>query len=669
MEKAVEILKKHWGFADFRPDQKPIIEALIQKQNTLALLPTGGGKSICFQVPGMVLGGLTLVISPLIALMKDQVEGLKKRDIRATAIHSGFSKAEVKQILENALQGHYHFLYISPERLATEAFREYLPNLNIKLFVIDEAHCISMWGPDFRPSYQLIKEVKSLLPGIPIAAFTASAPKWIQTDIIQQLTLENQFVYQGDFFRSNLIFYNISTENKSGTALRLLKRSQGSAIVFGSSRREVEETCRFLQAQGLSATFYHAGLSGEERNLRQRNWIRNQARIMVCTNAFGMGVDKPDVRLVVHLKPPKNPEDYYQEAGRAGRDGNPAHGILLHQPSDWLTIKEQIIQQHPPKEVLERMYHITANALQLAPGNGAGEPHHINPVAVAEKYHLKLSEYIIGLKALEVCKQIRFLESSWMPSRVQFIASYQEVYDLRIRKSTLSDLTDVLLRSHGGIFEHPVVIQEAQLAKRLRLAEVEIKRQLNQLKQMRLMEYWPQSDLPSVMFLEGRSMYPSIDIQAIEILKTRKLEAFQHLHEYAHQNACRSAFWQHYFQPEKTDSNFQCGKCDVCKSKVSSNSKRQTDTSSSESTVVAANLENAGADHPNTIENTEFAIHQWIESYFDDHNQSSTEDIQSALELDGQLEWGDNFWTVFQSWVDAGKIEKLSNNQWQWCED
>ena len=527
------------------------------------MLPTGGGKSICFQVPALVLGGITLVISPLIALMNDQVEGLKKRGIRAIAIHSGYNREEVKQWMENALQGHYQMIYLSPERLASDNFREYLPNLPVNMLVVDEAHCISMWGQDFRPAYRWIKEIYPLLKSPIIAAFTASAPSWIQDDILQQLQLQNPFVFRGEFHRSNLNFHCVHSENKNNYLLRLLQKNTGSALVFSSSRKEVEENAKLLSAHGIAATFYHAGLSNAERQKRQSDWTLNKFPVMCCTNAFGMGVDKPDVRLVVHTRPPKNPEDYYQEAGRAGRDGKESFCVLLYQQSDWREIEQQLREQHPDSKELERLYHATANFLQISPGHGDIEPLPISMEGISVKYGFTLKQTVLGLKALEVCGQIQLLEGGYMPSRIQFIAPYSEVYDFRIQGGALAQLVDVLLRQHGGIFEQPTVVNEFGLSKKLRLTEMEITSQLTQLQQRKMIRYWPQSQLPRLIFLGGRSMYPSINDKPLKELLARRLESIQRLRFYAEQPGCRSIFWQTHFAGE---SNYlACGKCDYCK--------------------------------------------------------------------------------------------------------
>lgn len=313
-----EILHKYWGYNAFRPGQQEVVNDVLHGKEVLALFPTGGGKSICFQVPGLMLEGCTLVVSPLVSLMKDQTDALKKRNIGAVHLHSGLAKGELRILLENAMKGRYKFLYVAPERLLSADFREYLPALNIQLLVVDEAHCISQWGHDFRPSYLRIHEIKELIPQAKIAAFTASASVKVQEDIIRHLNYKKPVVHKADFNRPNLVFYATQTENKSGYVLKALTRSEGSAIVFCDTRRETEEMARFLYEYQLSCDFYHAGLPADVRAKKQELWMKGQTRIMVCTNAFGMGVDKPDVRLVIHQAPPQSPEAYYQEAGRAG---------------------------------------------------------------------------------------------------------------------------------------------------------------------------------------------------------------------------------------------------------------------------------------------------------------------------------------------------------------
>ena len=570
VESAESILLKYWGYDNFRPGQKDIVDQIHDGKDVLALLPTGGGKSICFQVPALLKPGLTLVISPLIALMKDQVENLTNKGIPAVSLHSGLSRDETNQILNNALNGAYKLLYLSPERFTTQNFKGYLPNLNISLLVIDEAHCISMWGHDFRPSYQRIAEIKTLLPSIQIAAFTASAPQWIQDDILQGLQMQSPFVFMGDFRRNNLTFYSFNTTAKQQVILRLISKSQGSALIFGNTRNAVEDIAQWLHNEGISTTFYHAGLAHNERSKRQQDWIQNKIRVMVCTNAFGMGVDKPDVRLVVHLAPPKNPEDYYQEAGRAGRDGQSSYCILLHSAQDWENIQKGLTQQHPPEPVLRAAYHNILNGLQISDGEGALQPFPVDLFGIAKQKQLPPRDLYFAAKALEVVGQWHFIEGNWQPAKIQMIGSYDEVYDFKENSKAMSPLLDILLRGQGGVFDHPVVIHEEWLAQRLRSEAEQLKKDLLFLEKRGILRYFPATDLPTIILPEGRSLYPSINVDGLMKLYQRRVEALQKFYDYAHSNRCRAAFWTQYFGGKSED----CGKCDNCRKKAESDPMR-----------------------------------------------------------------------------------------------
>ena len=570
VESAESILLKYWGYDNFRPGQKDIVDQIHGGKDVLALLPTGGGKSICFQVPALLKPGLTLVISPLIALMKDQVENLTNKGIPAVSLHSGLSRDETNQILNNALNGAYKLLYLSPERFTTQNFKGYLPNLNISLLVIDEAHCISMWGHDFRPSYQRIAEIKTLLPSIQIAAFTASAPQWIQDDILQGLQMQSPFVFMGDFRRNNLTFYSFNTTAKQQVILRLISKSQGSALIFGNTRNAVEDIAQWLHNEGISTTFYHAGLAHNERSKRQQDWIQNKIRVMVCTNAFGMGVDKPDVRLVVHLAPPKNPEDYYQEAGRAGRDGQSSYCILLHSAQDWENIQKGLTQQHPPEPVLRAAYHNILNGLQISDGEGALQPFPVDLFGIAKQKQLPPRDLYFAAKALEVVGQWHFIEGNWQPAKIQMIGSYDEVYDFKENSKAMSPLLDILLRGQGGVFDHPVVIHEEWLAQRLRSEAEQLKNDLMFLEKRGILRYFPATDLPTIILPEGRSLYPSINVDGLMKLYQRRVEALQKFYDYAHSNRCRAAFWTQYFGGKSED----CGKCDNCRKKAESDPMR-----------------------------------------------------------------------------------------------
>ncbi len=560
-----DILKEYWGYGEFRPGQRNIIDSILAGNDTLALLPTGGGKSICFQVPGMLLPGLTLVISPLIALMKDQVDGLKKRGISAAFMNSGQSRGEVKNILENALQGHYSFLYISPERAISENFAGYIPNLRISLLVIDEAHCISMWGKDFRPSFQKIHTIRQLLPPkTPVAAFTASAPSWIQKEIVEGLNMRNAQVYQGAFGRPNLNFKVLETENKRGLLIHALKITQGSSIVFANTRKEVQDLASLISGEGISVHFYHGGLPSQERAIKQQEWIQNRVRVMVCTNAFGMGVDKPDVRYVYHFTPSSTPEDYYQEAGRAGRDGNLSYCILFHHNSDWKRALELIQSQHPPEDQLKRTYHALMNGIGVLPGQGQDQVFPAPWTRIADQYKIPHSVFYAAIKTIEKLGQWELSEGMKTPSRFKFLAEYTEVYDFKIRYPQYEGILDVLLRSFSGVFEHYTSIIELNLSKKIRKTEDELRLQLNKLHKVGLIDYVEQTDAPMLLLLEPRSMYPSFNMKRVLQLKKMRTDSLSKLQEYTQIQHCRSDFWVEYFTSRPQGN---CLNCDLCESK------------------------------------------------------------------------------------------------------
>lgn len=570
---AHHILKKHWGYDTFRAGQLLIVESLINNQDTLVLLPTGGGKSICFQVPAALKSGCTLVVSPLIALMKDQVETLNKKGIPAMALHSGLSRGDVNALLERALKHEFKLIYVSPERLATQNFRGYLTNLKIEMIVVDEAHCISMWGQDFRPAYQKLVEIRALLPGIPMAAFTASAPQWIQDDIISGLSLIRPAIHRGDFSRNNLVFHCLSSHDKESHTVKIIQKSQGSALVFANTRKSVESLCKTLIQQGISASFYHAGLTNVQRSERQTQWINNDVRVMVCTNAFGMGVDKPDVRLVIHSHPPKNPEDYYQEAGRAGRDGKTSHCVLLHHPNDWIQIEQGLLQQHPNEQILAKAYHSVLNGLGIADGQGEWQTLPVNLLLIAQQYDWHPKNLYYAAKALEVLSQWQFSEGSSQSSRIMMVGRYDEVYDFKETQPQFTPLLDVLLRGYSGIFDHPVTIQESALARRIRKgnfnAEVDdaeihqLKIMLTHLESRGLIKYLPATELPTITLTESRSLYPSLNMPLLQRLLKRRMQALDKFKSYVALDQCRSNFWKSHFTDAKVHDT--CGSCDVCK--------------------------------------------------------------------------------------------------------
>lgn len=555
------ILSQYWKYDHFRPGQEEVVDAILQGKHVLALFPTGGGKSICFQVPGLMLPGVTLVVSPLIALMKDQVESLQKRDIHAVALHSGMSWKEIRLTLDNALKGRYKFIYVSPERLATENFREYLPNLNISLLVVDEAHCISQWGYDFRPEYLSLGELHEYLSNVPVAAFTASAPPLVQQDIADKLKLRNPFVYQAPFRRSNLRYHAIETENKSGLLLRALSRNQGSSIVFCDTRRETEELSRFLSSKGIAADFYHAGLKAALRSRKQDLWMRNQTRVMVCTNAFGMGVDKPDVRAVYHLMPPISPEAYYQEAGRAGRDGETSWCLLFYRQHDFEDLRQRVLLTFPDSEELMRVYNAVCNYFEIIAGMGLNQTFEFDLMAIADRYKLNPGTLHHAVANLELLGFWSLSDGFYSPSKLLFTANYEEVYDFKLRHKQAELLIDVLLRSYGGVFGQAVKLNETVIAKRLRISEAQLIVLLGQLQKTGILEYSPATDKPRITFREPRSPYPIINAANLEPLKQNRLKQIGIMHQYVAEKRCRAIFWESYFGAE---NGTECGVCDVC---------------------------------------------------------------------------------------------------------
>ncbi|MFL5811647.1 MAG: RecQ family ATP-dependent DNA helicase, partial [Flavisolibacter sp.] len=398
MSDAKEILSRFWGYDSFRPLQEDIIQSILAGKDTLAILPTGGGKSICFQVPAMMMEGICIVISPLIALMKDQVENLRKRDIPALLIHSGMKRADVIQTLKNASHDYFKFLYVSPERLETNLFKEYLPGLNISLVAVDEAHCISQWGYDFRPSYLRIADFKKELPGVPILALTASATPEVQTDICEKLEFKSPVIFRQSFEHKNLSYSVFKVDSKLARLVEIIKKVPGTAIVYCKSRKRTNEIMELLKMHGISSNNYHAGLKQEERNQRQKDWIENKVKLVVCTNAFGMGIDKPDVRLVVHMDMPDCLENYYQEAGRAGRDGKKSYAVLLYGEKDIDELSMSHIIRFPPPEKIKEVYNALVNFLQIPTNTGEYQSFNFRFENFVANFKLKGQEALYSLK-------------------------------------------------------------------------------------------------------------------------------------------------------------------------------------------------------------------------------------------------------------------------------
>ena len=559
-----ELLKKYWGYDKFRPFQEEVIQSVLNNQDTLALMPTGGGKSICFQVPAMYMDGMCLVISPLIALMKDQVNNLRIRKISAVAIHSGMSYREVDLTLDKCVEGHYKFLYLSPERLTTDIFRARLPKMKINLLAVDEAHCISQWGYDFRPPYLQIAEVREELKNIPVLALTASATKDVCTDIMEKLHFKQPHVVRRSFERKNLSYSVLFEEDKFGRVLKMLDKVKGTAIVYVRNRRRTKEIAQFLQQNKVSATEYHAGLSYGERSQKQEDWIQNKVRVIVCTNAFGMGIDKPDVRLVVHWDTPDNLESYFQEAGRAGRDEKKSFAVILYNHADVTDLHTREADHFPDLEEVKSVYDAVGNFCRIAEGAGQGESFNFNLNEFLKTYKLNAIRTLQSLKLLEQEGYLSFSESIFLPSLLMMTVDKENLYRYEVMHPEHEALLKAIMRSYGGVFDYFSTVREEELAKALNTTYIEIIKQLRIFQQNNLLQYEERNENPQLFFLQPRLRSEQLAFNT-ELLNKRKenyhrrIEAMLHyLTDHAH---CRNETLLNYFDEAETN---RCGICDVC---------------------------------------------------------------------------------------------------------
>lgn len=558
------ILKHYWGYDHFRPLQQDIVQSVLDGHDTLALLPTGGGKSICFQVPGIALGGLTLVISPLIALMNDQVYQLERRGIKAAAISSMMRREEVKLTLEKCLQGEVQFLYVSPERLASENFREYLPNLDIRLLAIDEAHCISQWGYDFRPAYLKIAEIKPLLKNCKHIALTATATAQVADDLIDKLKYRNAKVFRKSFVRSNLTYAVRYCSDKIQKLVDILHKVPGPSVVYVRNRKKTEETAAALVKSGITATFYHAGLDHITRKLRQEWWIDNKIRVVVCTNAFGMGIDKPDVRTVIHLDLPDAPEAYFQEAGRAGRDEKSAYAVLLTDEADMLELEKRADMQFPPFDRIKAIYNFVCNYLQLPVNAGKEAVYTFDLLDFCKKFKINPLECHHALKFIEQDGLLTYIENPESQHRFMFIMDHLKVYEFELLNPGFEPLIKTLLRSYSGLYTDFSVIHPRELSQKLGLTEDKIKQMLAYLHKIDLARYYPAVEKPQIFFNMERQHPDRLPISSIRYKK--RLEAFElrikaMLDYVSDQRTCRSVKLVSYFDEHGAKP---CGKCDVC---------------------------------------------------------------------------------------------------------
>ncbi len=564
MSNPKEILAKYWKHQNFRPSQEAIIQSVLDGNDTLALLPTGAGKSICFQVPGIILGGLCLVISPLIALMKDQVDSLNQKGIRAATLHSGLTFYEVKKLLREAVEGSYQFLYCSPERLESKLFIEFIPDLPISLLVIDEAHCISQWGYDFRPPYLRIAETRKQLGKIPLIAVTASATPRVQDDIINKLALKQTAVFRQSFERPNLSYSNFLVESKINKIVDILHKVNGSSIVYCNNRRQTKKVSEALALQGIAADFYHAGLMQPIREMKQQAWQQNKIRTMVCTNAFGMGIDKADVRIVIHHDVTECLENYYQEAGRAGRDGKKAYAVLLYQLKDMADLLSNSQKKFPSIKIIKQVYQAIADYLQIPVGSGEGIYYNFDLAGFTKNFKLDALLVINVLKVLEQEDHISFSESIFLPSQISFTVDKESLTLFEKDYPVLAPIIKTLLRSYEGIINNRVSIYEQQIAKICRLKTEEINLALQQIMLHGIIEYLPKKETPQIQFLVNRAPAAYLIINQDAYLERKKLyeERVQTITQYTSiLTECRSKFISNYFGDATKKS---CGICDNC---------------------------------------------------------------------------------------------------------
>lgn len=564
---APQLLQTYWGYSFFRPLQEDVVNALLDGQDALVLMPTGGGKSVCFQVPALGMEGVCIVVTPLIALMKDQVFQLRRRGIPAAAIHSGMNYREIDTILDNCIYGNLKFLYVSPERLRTEIMIERAKQMTVCLLAVDEAHCISAWGHDFRPPYLQIADFRNHLPDtVPTVALTASATPNVQQEIIEKLAFRPGFqVFRQTFGRANLSYSAMLEEGKEARMLKILTNVPGTGIVYVRSRRQTQQIAVWLVKQGISADFYHAGLSTSDRSQKQEDWINNRTRVIVATNAFGMGIDKPDVRVVIHLNPPDTLEAYYQEAGRAGRDGQKAYAVLLYTEADCERVLFQTEQQFPSVELIRRTYQALANYTKVPVGSGELTTFDFDLAQFTKTYSLPPQDTHYALKQLQMAGYIDLSEAYFRPSRMVMNMDNRAIYEFQVMNPRFDPFLKLILRMYGGeIFTDFLPISEGNLSRAFMVSENEVIQLLAQLAEREVIIYEKQTDKPQLTFLTPRQDARQLpfDVQGLEKRRQHALAKAQASVEYArHTTQCRTRLLQSYFG-EKTDA--ACGVCDNC---------------------------------------------------------------------------------------------------------
>ena len=562
MDQIHQILKDYWGYSDFRQGQQEAIEAILAQKDVAVYFPTGGGKSLCYQVPALVMDGICIVISPLIALMQDQVDQLRKRGVNAEFLHSGLNYFEIDRLLDNAIYGDIKLLYISPERLRHDITIERLKQMNVSFIAVDEAHCISQWGHDFRPAYRLISELREILPKVPFMSLTATATKEVRTDIHEQLKLTEPSVVELPVKRENLRMVVYHLENKYQKLEHIVTRLKGSGIIYVRSRLRTEELAKALRGINVDALAYHAGLSAGQRKDVQAQWMRKNDCLVVATNAFGMGVDKSNVRYVIHYDLSTSLEEYVQESGRAGRDGETGYCIQLYNNDDVIKLKKRLEDDTPSEEYIADVYHKLAQYLDLATGSGDGDSFDFDLKTFTQKFQLETKKASSAIKLIEHDGWIDLSEGFYMPSRVQFVDNREALYAYQMKNQYLGEVVKVMLRMYEGMFTQPVKISEKSIAARIKATESQLRQVLEQLAADDMIDYYPRSDKAKITYLLPRSSKSNfrVDKNRLNFLRTRNRHRVESITGYLELKSCRMTYIGNYFNSKIED----CGRCDNC---------------------------------------------------------------------------------------------------------
>ena len=560
-----EVLNKYWGYPSFRPKQEEIVRTALEGKDVLAILPTGGGKSVCFQVPALMKDGIAIVVTPLIALMKDQVQNLNDRGIKALCVNAGMGRREVELTLNNALYGDFKFLYVSPERLGTPMFQNFVREMEVSYIVVDEAHCISQWGYDFRPDYLTIGRLRELVDA-PVIALTATATPQVAEDIMNRLGFEEKCLLKSGFERPNLSYIVRNREDKLGQLLNICTNVPGTGVVYVRSRKRTEELAAFLTANGVSASFYHAGLESDSRSDRQKKWKKDQIRVMVCTNAFGMGIDKPDVRFVVHFDVPDSPEAYFQEAGRAGRDGKRSFAVMLWNSNDIKRLKQIATVSFPSLEYVEDIYHKVHSFYEIPYDTGAGRQLKFDLDEFCRHYKLQRQSAYYAVVYIERTGHWTLSEDVDISTKVQISVDRNDLYDIELPDRRMVSLLELMMRRYTGIFSYPTPVDEDYLAGQIGVQVPMLRQLLYKLSLEHIIRYVP-SDHATVLFLQHERLRPknlNLDPQRYEFLKESSLGRIEKMIDYiSEEHTCRSRYLLDYFGQTESDD---CGTCDVCRS-------------------------------------------------------------------------------------------------------